>query len=99
MRRTKLVIVSFLLILNAVAPLRAVQVEALPVERAPEIDAECWFNAQRERIHDAPRLILLEFCSIRSHECREFVEALSSIHEAFSDDEDVVGEVPASTDS
>ena len=51
--------------------------------RVPEIDAKCWFNAQPVRIHDAPRLILLEFWSGRSRESREFVHALESFYRAY----------------
>lgn len=85
MKHRDLVFWGFALVLSVSAPLHAVQVEQLPAERAPEIDAQCWFNAQPKRLHDAPRLILLEFWSVHSRESRQFVDVLSKFHEAYSD--------------
>lgn len=53
--------------------------------RAPEIEAKCWFNPQPVRIHQTPKLILLEFWSARSRESRDFVESMKGFHKAFGD--------------
>lgn len=79
------VVIGLAVLLSASALLHAVQVEIVPPERAAEIDAKCWFNAQPVRLHDPPKLILLEFWSVRSGESREFVDVLTGVHRAYRD--------------
>jgi hypothetical protein len=61
------------------------QVEKPASDRAAEIEAKCWFNAQPVRLNAPPKLILLEFWSARSRESRAFVDLLSGIHRAYDD--------------
>jgi hypothetical protein len=79
------VLCGLALTLSAPAHLHAAQVEKPASERAAEINAKCWFNAQPVRLHDAPKLILLEFWSARSRESREFMEVLAKEYEASRD--------------
>lgn len=61
--------------------------ETTPIsERAPEIEAECWLNAQPTRLFDSPELILLEFWSVRSRESRELAEHLNALYEVYDND-------------
>jgi|GEM_PF-3141492 len=53
--------------------------------RTHEIRAECWFNAQPVRLFDPPRLVLLEFWSVRSRESRRFASSLDKLHQFFKD--------------
>ena len=85
MQHTKRPVFGLALILSAPAQLHAAQVATRPPERAAEIDAKCWFNAQPVRLHDPTRLILLEFWSVRSRESRGFVEVLAKVYEAYRD--------------
>lgn len=71
--------------LGAFGPMDALQVEKHALDRAPEIDAKCWFNVQPLRLHDQPRLILLEFWSARSPESRELVDAITELHRIYGD--------------
>lgn len=70
---------------GAVTQAYAVQSEIRPSDYAAEIHAECWFNAQPARLSNPPRLILLEFWSVRSRESRKFVDTMSKLHRAFGD--------------
>lgn len=59
------------------------QDESAASVRLPEIDAQCWLNAQPVRIHSETRLILVEFWSAKSRESREFAKTLSSLYRAY----------------
>lgn len=63
----------------------AVDGQARQTNRAREIDAGCWFNAQPVRLYDPPELVLLQFWSVRSRESREFVDTIRALHGAYDD--------------
>lgn len=59
--------------------------ERVPLERAPEISAVDWFNAQPVYLHIAPQAVLLEFWSVSSGNCRKLVKPLNRLHREYDD--------------
>lgn len=83
--KRRLVGTGWTILLLACAEAYGAEPETPDLGRAPEIDAKCWFNAQPVWIHQPPRLILLEFWSVRSRESRELSEDMDGFRRIFND--------------